>query len=31
MTREGDESIFGKPERSEIGIVNLGMIAMTKF
>jgi hypothetical protein len=31
MTREGDESLFEKPEPSEIGVVNLGMIAMTKF
>jgi hypothetical protein len=31
MTREGDDFIFEKPEPSEIGVVNLGMIAMTKF
>jgi hypothetical protein len=31
MTREGDESTFGESEPSEIGMVDLGIIAMAKF
>jgi hypothetical protein len=31
MTREGDEFIFEKPERSGNAVVDLGMIAMAKF
>ncbi|MEN9991451.1 MAG: hypothetical protein RLZZ224_1153 [Verrucomicrobiota bacterium] len=31
MTLLGDESLFEKPETSGIGVVNLGMIVMTKF
>jgi hypothetical protein len=31
MTREGDEPLFEIPERSPIGMVDLGMIAMAKF
>jgi hypothetical protein len=31
MTREADEPTFENPERSGLGMADLGMIAMAKF
>jgi hypothetical protein len=31
MTLDGDDSLFEKPEPSGIGVVDIGMVAMTKF